>query len=296
MFRQILVPLDGSNLAELALPYTEELASAFNSEVTLLFVCDTPHCQQRYEHQVYVEKTAELVREHIEGERPKTSVKPVMLEGHAALEIVSYVTKNDMSLIIMATHGRSGIMSWAMGSIADKVVDRVSIPILLIRANVPAPEAGREELFKRILLPLDGSEAGEATLPYIKELTEKLHSEVILFQVIASGKHVHTIGGLDYVRFTEEQVASRKESARQYLEGASQRFADTKATIRTELKSGDAAQEIINFADEINASLVAVSTHGRSGIERWAFGSITHRVLHHGNIPLLLVRAPGATR
>lgn len=296
MFKQILVPLDGSNLAELALPYTEELASAFNSEVTLLFVCDTPHCQQRYEHQVYVEKTAELVREHIEGERPKTSVKPVMLEGHAALEIVSYVTKNDMSLIIMATHGRSGIMSWAMGSIADKVVDRVSIPILLIRANVPAPEAGQEELFKRILLPLDGSEAGEATLPYIKELTEKLHSEVILFQVIASGKHVHTVGGLDYVRFTEEQVASRKESAKEYLEGASQRFAGTKATIRTELKSGNAAQEIINFADEINASLVAVSTHGRSGIERWAFGSITHRVLHHGNIPLLLVRAPGATR
>ena len=161
---------------------------------------------------------------------------------------------------------------------------------------MPAPEARRGETFNRILIPLDGSEAGEATLPYIKELTGKLDSEVILFQVVAEGKHAHTVGGLDYVRFTEQQVEAKKESVKQYLEGVSQRFAGTKAMVSTEVKSGDIAQEIINFADETGASLVAMSTHGQSDIERWAFGGITHKVLHHGNTPLLLVRAPEVNR
>ena len=294
MFKQILVPLDGSRFAELAIPYAEELAEAFNSEVSFLFVCDTPQCQQRYEHQVYIEKTAELVRQHIGGERPKTSVKPVVLEGHAAAEIVSYATSNDINLIIMGTHGCSGLLCWAMGSTADKVLARAGTPILLIRASEPAPEPRREEIFNRILLPLDGSEAGEATLPYIKELTGKLNSEVILLQVVADGKHVHTIGGLDYVRFTKEQVSSRKESVKQYLEEVGQRFAGTKAAVRTEVKTGDTAEEIINFADETGASVVAMSTHGHSGIERWVLGSITHRILHHGNTPILVVRASGA--
>lgn len=294
MFKQILVPLDGSRFAELALPYAEELATAFDSEVSLLFVCDTPHCEQRYEHQVYIERTAELVKNAIGGERPKASVKPVLLEGHAAAEIVSYASSNDINLIVMGTHGCSGLLCWAMGSTADKVVDRADASILLIRASEPAPEPLREEIFKRILLPLDGSEAGEATLPYIKKLTEKLESDVILFHVIATGKHVHTIGGLDYVRFTEQQVEATELKAKQYLAQVAGKLAGTKAVIRSEVKVGDTAQEIINFANETNASLVAMSTHGHSGIERWALGSITHRVLHHGNTPLLVVRSPRA--
>jgi len=296
MFKQILIPLDGSRFAELALPYAEELATALNSEVTLLFVCDTPHCQQRYEHQVYIEKTAELVRQHIGEERPKTSVKPVVLEGHAAAEIVSYATSNDISLVIMGTHGCSGLLCWAMGSTADKVVDRASTPILLIRASEPAPEPRREEIFNRILLPLDGSEAGEATLPYIKELTENLDSEVILFQVVAEGKHVHTIGGLDHVRFDEHEIDRAKARAAEYLEQVAAKMGTTKATVRYELKVGDPAEAIIRLAGEMGTCLVAMSTHGYSGIERWVFGSVTHRVLHHGNTPLLLVRAPGANR
>ena len=291
MFERILVPLDGSKAAELALPYAEELAHAFDSEVILLFVCDTPHCQQHYEHQVYIEKTAEVVTEHIGGKKPKTSVKPLVLEGHPAAEINDYAVKNAASLIIMATHGRSSITSWALGSIATKVLNRAHIPVLVIRAGDTALDVRQEPLFSRILLPLDGSKTGEAALPYIRELAEKLHSEVVVFQVVASGQHVHTIGGLDYVNFNGRELELAKSKTAEYLERTVAKLKATKATIRSEMKVGDTAQEIIKFADEIRASLVAMSSHGHSSIERWAFGSVTHKVLHNGHTPLLVVRA-----
>jgi len=291
MFKKILIPLDGSKLSEVVIPYAEALAKLFDSEVTLLFVCETPGCQQHYEHQVYIEKTAGQMTKNIGDEGAKTPVKPVLLVGNPALEIVNYATENDIRLVVMSTHGRSGIMSWAMGSTADRVIDRIDTPALLIRANTPSPEADREELFRRILLPLDGSEAGEAALPHIKELTGKVASEVILFQVATEGKHVHTVGGLNYVRFERHILDSIKAKGAEYLNRVASRLEGTQAKVRCELKTGDTAKEIIDFADEIDASLVAMSTHGHSGIERWAFGSIAHRVLHHGHTHLLLVRS-----
>ena len=295
MFKRILVPLDGSKLAELALPYAEELAGALSSEIAVIFVCDVAHCQHRYEHQVYVDRIAQQVGAHIEEKGAKTTVKPVVLDGHPATAIIDYADKNDISLIVMTTHGRSGIMPWAMGSIASKVLYGVNIPVLLVRASVPAPAGGKEgQILNRILVPLDGSEVGEAALPSVRELAEKLKVEVSLFQVIPPGQHVHTVGGLNYFLFSEQQVESMKARAKQYLEGVSGRFTGTRATVRSELKLGDPAAEIIKFAAETDISLVAMATHGYSGNKQWTFGSVTHKVLHSGNTPLLLVRAPEA--
>lgn len=288
MFERILVPLDGSKLAELALPHAEELAGAFNSEITLLFVCETPHCKSRHEHEVYVEKTAESIRKNMGG----TSVKAVVVNGHAAAKINDYADQNDISLLVMATHGRTGIMSWALGSITNKVLDRVRRPILLIRAISDTQEAGPMTCFGRIMLPLDGSEAGEAALPHVIEIAKKLYPEIILLQVVAPGQHVHTVGGLDYVRFPEQLIETMKSDARKYLQKLGDRLMATNATIRLEVKLGDPAEEIIKLAGEVGTCMVAMSSHGHSSIDRWTFGSVAHKVLHSGNTPFLLVRAP----
>lgn len=298
MLKRILAPLDGSELAELALPYAEELAGTLDSEVELVYVCEPAESQHRHMHQLYIEKMTEQVRSHIRAYHTREAssaapVKPVILDGDPAAEIIDYAEKNDISFIVMVSHGRSGIMSWVMGGTAVKVLQRISKPVLLIRASTPSPRVSKGEMFKRILIPLDGSDIGEAALPYVKELTSKVESEVILFQVIAPGQHVHTIGGLDYVLFPEQEVEKMKVSAQQYLEGVSRRFAGTKATVRSEVKLGDPATEIIKFADETSTRLVAISTHGRSGIKRWVFGGVAHKVLQAGHTPLLLVRALG---
>lgn len=293
MFNRVLVPLDGSKLAELALPYAEELAGAFNSEVTLVEVCEQNESQYRHMQQLYIEKVAELVRKHIKEVGPTVKVKPVVLDGKPAAEIIDYTEKSDTSLIIMATHGRSGIMFWATGSVANKVLHEIRIPILLIRAKAPALKEGKRGLFSKILVPLDGSAKGETILAHVTGLTKELKSEVTLFQTIAPGKHVHTIGGLNYVRFAEQHIESTKANVQKYLKEVGRRFKDTKATVKYELKVGDPAAEIIKFADETGASLVAISTHGHSGIERWTFGSVTHKLLHSGNTHVLLARAQG---
>jgi len=148
-------------------------------------------------------------------------------------------------------------------------------------------------MFNRIVVPLDGSEAGEAVLPYIRELAEKLRPEIILLQVVAPSQHVHTVGGLDYVHFTEEQLKLMRADAKQYLEKASKKLTGIGSIIRLEVKVGDAAQEIIKLADETDTNLIAIATHGHSGIRQWIFGSVTHKILHASNRPILLVRVPG---
>ena len=291
MFSKILVPLDGSELAELALPYAEELSEAFNSEIDLVEVCEKKDCPERHIHQLYVKRMAKLLRNRIKEVDPAVTVKPVVLDGECAAEIIDYAVKSNISLIIMATHGRSGIMLWAMGSVANKILHNINIPILLIRAKAAAMKRDKGEMFSKILVPLDGSDTGEAVLPHVMELAKGLKLEVTLLQVIAPGIHVHTIGGLDYVNFTEQQIESTQASAKQYLKEVSRKFKGTQATVKYELKLGDPAEEIIKFADETDTYLVAMSTRGHSGIERWTLGSITHKVLHSGNTHVLLVRA-----
>jgi len=291
MFEQILVPLDGSKLAELALPFAEDLVEAFDADMTLLLVCDTPKCEQCYEHQVYMENIAGLVAGQVRVKHPEVSVKPVVLEGHAAAEIVAYSDEYDISLIAMATHGRSGIIAWALGSVAHKILHAVDIPILLVRAGAHIQDVSRGQLFKHILVPLDGSEAGEAALPYVAEMADRLSSEVTLCQIVASGRHVHTIGGLDYVRFNGHEMDKAREKSAEYLDVVAARMGTAKATVSFEMRVGNPAEEIIKLADEIGSCLVAMSTHGHSGIERWAFGSVTDKVIHAGKTPVLVVKA-----
>ena len=292
MFSKILVPLDGSKLAELALPYAEELARALNSEIDLIEVCEKKDCPERHIHQLYVKKMAKLLRNRLNAVGPAATVKPIVRDGKSAAEIIDYTEKSRISLIIMATHGRSGIMLWAMGSVANKILHHIHIPILLIRVKAGTIKGGKGEMFSKIMVPLDGSDSGETVLPHVMELATGVRSEVTLFQVIAPGVHVHTIGGLDYIRFPEQQIASKKASAKQYLEEVSKKFKGMKTTVRSELKFGDPAAEIIKFAGETDIHLVAMSAHGHSGIGRWTFGSVTHKVLHNGSTHVLLVRVP----
>ncbi|MFC1943662.1 universal stress protein [Chloroflexota bacterium] len=296
MFKRILVPLDGSELSELALPYAEELAGSLNSEVELVYVCEPEENQYRHMHQLYIEKIAQTARNHIKAYPTRETntaapVKPVILDGDPAAEIIDYAERNDISLVVMVSHGRSGIMPWSMGSVAGRVMRGISKPVLFIRGSALSLKVGKEEIFNKILVPLDGSETGEAALPYVKGLTEKLKSEVTLLEVVAPGQHVHTIGGLDYVLFPEEEIEHLRTVAKQNLEEAGKKLADTRAIVKYEVKTGNAAQEIIKLADETNARLIAISTYGQTGIRRWISGSVTDKVLQAGHTPVLLVRA-----
>jgi nucleotide-binding universal stress UspA family protein len=285
MWEKILVSLDGSDLAELALPYAQELAAAFGSEVVLLYVSEPAESQYRHMHQLYIEDVAARMKNGIK------KVDPVVLDGTPAKEIIDYAEKNKIGLIVMAAHGRSGIMPWTAGSVANKVLQTARVPLLLVKATKPPRQTPGKPILNRILLPLDGSETGEAALPYVQELMSRLRSEVILLGVVPPGRHIRTVGGLDYVLYPEQDLEQVKAEAREHLDKVYQQLKSKKGKVRVELKAGDIAQEIIDVAKKTRASLIAISSHGHSGITKWVFGSVASKVVQTSNKPVLIVRA-----
>ena len=154
-------------------------------------------------------------------------------------------------------------------------------------------------MFERILVPLDGSKLGEAALPVIEGLISRLSPEtkveVTLFRAVPP-THWIAAGEIGApVRYTEEELQIIKRTVTDYLDKAGEGLRGRGAIVKTMVAAGNPAEEIIKATDEIKADMVAMSTHGRSGISRWAFGSVTAKVLRGANVPVLTVRAPEGT-
>ncbi|MFC1965016.1 universal stress protein [Chloroflexota bacterium] len=152
-------------------------------------------------------------------------------------------------------------------------------------------------MYERILVPLDGSEVGEAALPYVEELVVKLlpatKVEITLFQAISSLMHYVVAGEASaQVPYTEKELDLIKRRTLDYLEKAGENLRGKGVIVKAKVSIGSAADEIAKAADEVNADLIAMSTHGRSGLSRFAFGSATDKVLRGGNRPVLMIRAP----
>ena len=155
-------------------------------------------------------------------------------------------------------------------------------------------------MFKHILVPLDGSKVGEAALPIIDQLCGNLGQgikvEITLLGVMTLLRHWVTVGEASApVSYTEEELNIIKQRVLNYLDKTTQSIECKGVTINTIVRMGNAADEILKAADEIHADLIAMSTHGRSGLRRLAFGSITDKVLHGTSIPVLMVRAAEGT-
>jgi len=295
MYEKILVPLDGSELAEVSLPYAEELSTKLGSEITLIYLSpseDNPYYNVR---KLYLDKIVSTTTGDCEKLRKKPEagaikIKSAMLVGSVAEEIVNYADKEDMGLIVMATHGRSGIKKWAMGSVASKIIAATRRPVMLIRAREADTDAAKKGTIDKLLLPLDGSTESESILPHALEIASDFKSEVVLFQTISLAYPTYTADAFAYVTYSDNQMDAMKTSALDYLEKIGSSFREKGINVKSDVRFGSGADEIINYADEISADLVAMTTHGRSGIGRWLFGSTTVRVMKGGNANLLLVR------
>ncbi|MDD5095525.1 MAG: universal stress protein [Dehalococcoidia bacterium] len=284
MYENIVVTLDGSDLAEVALPYAAELMGKLRSKMTLLHVCDASDTDR---HQEYFDLLAKEVKRDAEQCCGMTNaqVETVILNGKPAETIIDYTEKNSIDLTIMATHGASGISRWALGSVVDKVIHGTTRPVALIRAKGSRPEVRLDGLLNRILAPLDGSEVGEAALPYVRELAMKLKAKVVLFQAVQKDESLEEINWIELRDLSKKSARACLSRAGYYLEREG-------IEVKSEVRIGNPASQIIDVATETGCSIIAMSTHGRSGIDRWVFGSVAEKVLRAGNTPVLLVRAP----
>jgi nucleotide-binding universal stress UspA family protein len=239
-------------------------------------------------HRAYIEQAAAAIRGQAQ------EAKGELVTGNPAEEILRYAEKNDIDLIIMATHGRSGISRWAYGSVAYKVLNASKVPIWLVRAGMP------EEVVKlptgKILVPLDGSTLAELVLPHVERLAKQWAAgpvEVVLLRVcelpVVSSDYPSTMP-LSWEEHVEQEMVKCKLVSSPYLSGVKKQLGDSGLKVSTEVQCGKAADEIIDYARRNNISLVAMMTHGRSGISRWAYGSVAEKVVLGACTPVFLVR------
>ena len=187
MFERILLPLDGSEIAEMAIPYGEELARRLGSEVVLYHTYGPEHQVQQHMHQMYLDRLAEAVEHNIrKSQRAGTEVKVTtrVESGNPAENICSLVDKNKIDLIIMTAASASGLKVGKMlGSVTDHVCRTVPIPVMLIRLQGARRTEAKERLISHILMPLDGSELSKLALPIGEELAARLKISATLFRM-----------------------------------------------------------------------------------------------------------------
>jgi nucleotide-binding universal stress UspA family protein len=295
MYKKIVVPLDGSQLAELPLEYVNGLAAASDAQVTLLHVCPPEESEVERMHGVYLEHLEHVFRSRLQEAGSKGPiVESAVLLGHPAEEILKYVKKNKASLIAMTTHGRSGVQRWALGSVADKVARHSSVPVWLVRCDVPEEVIRAEWPEKKILVLLDGSKRAERVLPYVAEHAKMSGAEVTLLRVcepptIPADYPVSM--PLTWEEHVEAMTTYELKECRRDLARPVRRLRRLGITATSDALVGNACGEIINYIDENDFDLVGLTSHGRSGVARWALGSVAERVLHACPVPLLLVRA-----
>jgi nucleotide-binding universal stress UspA family protein len=203
---------------------------------------------------------------------------------------VDYVEQMGIQLIVMASHGYTGIKRWTHGSVAERVLQSASVPVLLVRAKEDfskgIPEASP---CRSILVPLDGSKMAEQVLPAVAPIARALGCELKLFQVPIAYAAGSLVNGW-YLPF-QVGFETADQVAQDYLERLATDLRNQGIETSTATWAGPVAESIIDYAEVSDADLIAMCTHGRTGLARWALGSIADRVLRAGDKPILLVRA-----
>ena len=287
MYNKISVPLDGSKLAEQILPYVSALAAPFSIPVDLFTVSD-PEARPPF-------WPPQAGKGYLQGICEKYFPSPARAAFHVetgdpADVIVERNRAESGCLIAMATHGMSGLRRWLVGSVASKVAQRAVNPLLLIRPVEGVDPAAPIKL-TTVIVPLDGSGLAEKVLPQVVALAKVLKLEVQLIRMykVSPNAYVMADGGIAQGPglFREEM----QKEAELYLEGKVDQLRAEGLDVSANAIEGDAAGEIIDIALRTEQNLIAMCSHGRSGIGRWLLGSVTERVVQHSKDPVLVIRA-----
>ncbi len=296
MFDHILVPLDGSPLAECVLPHTVALAQALDARVTLLRVLERANTVGRTrfidplgwhirkaEAGVYLDGVAARLQEV--GLRTEKR----LLEGRAAERVIEFAHGQNVSLILLSSHGRSGLSGWNISGVVQKIILRAYMPTMIVRAYQPVTSDLTALRYRRLLVPLDGSQRAECVLPLATALARFRESRLLLTHVVCGPamprRALHTqeeIGLAD--RITER---NRLEATR-YLERLQSRLS---GGVQICLLVSDCATAALHeLVSQENIDLVVLGAHGYSGGTQWPYGSVALNFIAYGTTPLLIVQ------
>jgi nucleotide-binding universal stress UspA family protein len=309
MARRLLVPLDGSELSESAIFWAEALAYALGGELELLSV--VPHdlvneglnAEIAFNHNLSEPeprdpavaegdpdaRRLQSVRATLEHARTardwRVPVHTTIRKGDPAKEIADQAELTDASMVVMTTHARSGPARAFVGSVTDEVINRSRVPVLAIRPGLGPPRRP----IGRVLVTLDGSELSEAILPVLTPLAKELSCSVVLFSLAELPPPTIPVQGAAIPLGPSPAIPPAE--IMDHLDRAAAQVGRAGVQVETRVADGrHPADAIMQAAAESDADLIAMSTHGRRGLNRWVRGSVTDAVLHHAEVPILVVR------
>jgi nucleotide-binding universal stress UspA family protein len=296
MFKNILVPLDGSPLAENVLPHTVALAQAFEARCTLLRVLETEQEGEQVqsvdalywrirtaETQAYLKKQADdLASIGLQADQ-------VVLEGQAAERIIEFAQDNDVDLIVLSSHGRSGLSRWNVSGIVRKTVQSAGISTMITRAYQPVDARLTDLRYERLLLPLDGSQRAECVLSAVTTLTRYHEARLMVARVIVAPEMPRRAPlTREEMELTERVIELNRHAATHYLDQL-----ESQLPIEFEphlLVSDHVAARLHEFVMNQEIDLVVMSAHGYSGRRNWPYGCIATSFIEYGTTPLLIVQ------
>jgi nucleotide-binding universal stress UspA family protein len=298
MYRSLLVPLDRSPFAEQALPLALSIARRASARVDLvavhaLYALEDPHAgwcafdhdrdaEYKRQEQHYLDTTAK--RATVVAPIPVTAE---VLSGSNVLpetvaeNLLEQARVRRTNLIVMATHGRGPLSRFALGSVADELIRRASVPVLLVRPNPSTPELLPEPALNNILIPLDGSPLAQQALGPALDLACLMQARCVLLRVIEPhSAHHEGANGLP-----------EKAKAEIYLQRIAARLREQGLQVRTRLVAArHVAETILQEAEMQESNVIALATHGRGGIQRLLLGSVADKLVRLAACPVLVYR------
>ena len=303
---RIMVPLDGSPLAERALPLALELAGRARANLRVVLVHQSPpapvdRAAARLARQVELSvRRAERdylrqVQARLAPSAPKGRVRGVTLTGPVPETLAKYVAELGVDLVVMATHGRGGFQRAWLGSVADRLVRTLEIPVLLVRAGGDAPAEPRPS--GAVLVALDGSPLAEDGLGPAVAVARLLEARIQLVQVVRPAMLPTDASFQLPSTYDEATTALFRREAQDYLDDMAEQARSAGAPASAKAVLGwSAAETLLELAGSEQVGLIAIATHGRSGLRRAALGSVADKLVRGASVPVLVSRPRGGRR
>lgn len=304
MYRKILVPLDGSDFSEQALPLAHSVAAEAGGELQLVTAVPTlppvvPSSEEKGQVKGWFEEERsrateylEAIRKHLTAGEADVPVHIKVLTGGPARAIEDRIRQTGADLVVMTTHGRGPLERVWLGSVADGLIRTSPCPVLLWRPSDENPDPQAGPRFSLVLVPLDGSPESEAILPEAAGLARLFGAELRLLSVVPG---LFPLGST-YIPHAAEETRQREEHRAEfeaYLDDVGGRLREEGLQVVTQTVFGDdPAQKILEVREEVGADLVALSTRGRGGVARLVMGSTADKVIRAGRVPILVHRHP----
>jgi nucleotide-binding universal stress UspA family protein len=297
MLNHILVPLDGSLLAECVLSHAIALAQVFDTRLTLLRVVERDQSTglkraidplqwqiRKVEAGAYLDSVvARLNRVGLQAEK-------VILEGLPQERIIEFTRDRGIGMIIISTHGQSGLSGWNVSSVVQKVILHAHVPMMIVRAHATSPATDIAQMsYQRVLVPLDGSRRAECALPLAKKLAAFHNSQLLLVHAVVKPEIPrHTPFSEEERQLVDRLTKLNQMRAGEYLK---QLRAQLSPDVETHVTVGDAPAAMLQgVVVQENAELVVLSAHGYTGETRWPYGSVALNFIAYGTTPLLIVQ------